>query len=92
MNNYPNYPTHRLYFGEVETPYSLAGSDPDSEPQRRSHFENVFGFQISHLKNACSDWWYGTRREIFSRSYQIKPKSDCIYHFPIDMDSNGRPP
>ena len=20
---YPNYPTHRLYFGEVETPYSL---------------------------------------------------------------------
>ena len=23
MNYYPNYPIHRLYFGEVETPYSL---------------------------------------------------------------------
>ena len=21
LNFYPNYPTHRLYFGEVETPY-----------------------------------------------------------------------
>ena len=22
LNYYPNYPTHRLYFGEVETPYT----------------------------------------------------------------------
>ena len=22
LNHYPNYPTHRLYFGEVETPYT----------------------------------------------------------------------
>ena len=22
LNNYPNYSTHRVYFGEVETPYS----------------------------------------------------------------------
>ena len=22
LNYHPNYPTHRLYFGEVETPYS----------------------------------------------------------------------
>ena len=22
LNYYPNYPNHRLYFGEVETPYS----------------------------------------------------------------------
>ena len=27
-----------------------------------------------------------TRREIFSKSYQIKLKSDCIYHFPIDLE------
>ena len=26
-----------------------------------------------------------THREFFSKSYQIKPKSDCIYHFPIDF-------
>ena len=25
------------------------------------------------------------RREIFSKSCQIKPKSDCIYHAPIDL-------
>ena len=24
-------------------------------------------------------------REIFSKSYQINPKSDCIYHFLIEM-------
>ena len=26
LNYYPNYPTHRLYFGEVETPYRVGGS------------------------------------------------------------------
>ena len=30
-------------------------------------------------------------REIFSKSYSINPKSDCIYHFPIDLDPNGCP-
>ena len=28
-------------------------------------------------------------REIFSESCKIKPKSDCIYHFPIDLERNG---
>ena len=27
----------------------------------------------------------------FSKSYQVNPKSDCIYHFPIDLEPNGRP-
>ena len=31
-----------------------------------------------------------THREIFSESYWIKPKSDCIYHFPIDLEQNRR--
>ena len=25
LNEYPNYPTRRLYFGEVETPYTYDG-------------------------------------------------------------------
>ena len=25
-------------------------------------------------------------REIFSKSYSINLKSDCIYHFPIDLE------
>ena len=25
LNYYPNYPTHHLYFGKVETPYSTLG-------------------------------------------------------------------
>ena len=29
-----------------------------------------------------------THREIFSKSHQINPKSDCIYHAPIDLDPN----
>ena len=32
-----------------------------------------------------------TQREIFSKSYQIKQKSDCIYDLPIDLKPNGRP-
>ena len=32
-----------------------------------------------------------TRGEIFSKFYQMKPKSDCIYHFSIDLEPNGRP-
>ena len=32
-----------------------------------------------------------TRREIFSKSYEIKPKSDCIYHAPIDSEPDGIP-
>ena len=27
-----------------------------------------------------------THGEIFSKSYQINPKSDCIYHFPFDLE------
>ena len=30
-------------------------------------------------------------REIFPKSYQINLKSGCIYHFPVDLDPNGRP-
>ena len=30
-------------------------------------------------------------REIFSKSCWINPKSDCIYHFPIDLEPNRRP-
>ena len=33
----------------------------------------------------------GTHREIFSESYSLKPKSDCIYHFLIDLEPNVRP-
>ena len=31
------------------------------------------------------------RGEIFSKSYCIKPNPDCIYHFPMDLEPNGRP-
>ena len=32
-----------------------------------------------------------THREIFSKSYQIRPKLDCIYHAPIEMEPNEHP-
>ena len=28
---------------------------------------------------------------MFSKFYLIEPKSGCIYHFPTDLESNGRP-
>ena len=36
-------------------------------------------------------WSLCTHREFFSKSYWLKPKSDCIYYFPIDLEPNGRP-
>ena len=30
-----------------------------------------------------------THREIFSKSYYIRPKSGCIYHATIDLEPNG---
>ena len=30
-------------------------------------------------------------KETFSESCQIKPKSDCIYHAPVDLEPNRRP-
>ena len=29
------------------------------------------------------------RREMFSKSYSINPKADCIYRFQIDLEPNG---
>ena len=33
-----------------------------------------------------------THSEIFSKSYLIKPRSDCIDHAAIDMEPNGNFP
>ena len=57
-------------------------------------------------KDLCSDllgqasrfisthlWLIGcvhTHREMFHHTCQTKPKSDCIYNFPIDLEPNGR--
>ena len=32
---------------------------------------------------------FSTHGELFSKSYWINSKSDCIYQFPIDFDPNG---
>ena len=32
-----------------------------------------------------------THRKIFSKSYWINLKLDCIYHFPINLEPNGHP-
>ena len=29
--------------------------------------------------------------KIFSKSYWIRPKSDCFYPFPVDLEPNGSP-
>ena len=39
-------------------------------------------YEYSHLN---------TRREIFPESSWKKPKSDCTYHFTIDLEPNGIP-
>ena len=43
-----------------------------------------------NIRELEKKFWLSAHREIFSESYQIKPKSDCIYHFPNYLDSNVR--
>ena len=49
--------------------------DPQLTPQ-----SNQLSYQLKYE---------GTHRQIFSESYLIKPKSDCIYRFPINLEQNG---
>ena len=49
--------------------------DPQSTPQ-----SNQLSYQLKYE---------GTHRQIFSESYLIKPKWDCIYCFPINLEPNG---
>ena len=47
----------------------------------------LFCFKLTRFQEP----YLSTHREIFSKFYQIKPKPDCFYHFPIDLDPNERP-
>ena len=49
----------------------------------------VYTFHISFAEKIRRGI-YNTHSEIFLKSYQINPKSDCIYQFPINLESNGR--
>ena len=42
--------------------------------------------RINNEAYLCNHLRTHAHTEIFSKSYQIKPKSDCIYHFPIDLE------
>ena len=49
-------------------------------------------FHLSrHEIRRCMRKGFRTQREIFSKSYKTRLKSDCIYHFPINLEPNGRP-
>ena len=50
-------------------------------------------YMLDHAVFALECWNIDQprHREIFSKFYQIKSKSDSNYHFPIDLDPNGRP-
>ena len=45
----------------------------------------IYGFYYQRFNTS------GTHRELFLKSYLTKLKSDCIYHFQIDLEPIGRP-
>ena len=49
-------------------------------------------FEVGRLLalRSCHCFCVVAHRDIFSKSYQRKPKSDSIYHAPIDLEPNGR--
>ena len=49
-----------------------------------------FQVLLPQLSPACSGFPSGTRKEILSESCYIKPKSDCIYHFPIALEPHEK--
>ena len=52
----------------------------------RDYLKNFNHWNQRHVMNEVP-----IHREIFSKSYHIKPKLDCIYHFPIDLEPDGCP-
>ena len=44
------------------------------------------GHKLGNRKMELASCWTSTHREIFSKSYQIKSKSDCIHHAPVDLE------
>ena len=61
---------------------------------------NILMHANQDISGACTLWGHGEnrpnifctkRREIFSKSHQIKPKSDCIYYAPIDLEPTRSP-
>ena len=80
-----------LYQGNM-VPRSFNG-DPSIESQLWRCFSHDKKITKLYQKLGPSlvSWNLATRREIFSKSYQIKPKSGYIYTFLIDLESNGRP-
>ena len=51
-------------------------------PLKKEHQINP---RQNHEDNKQDNHKDRSHRETFSKSHQIKPKSDCIYHFPIDF-------
>ena len=55
-------------------------------------YPRMHGHPFWEAVHACiPNPYHATHRENFLESCQFKPKSDCIYHFPIELDLNGRP-
>ena len=54
LNYYPNYPTHRLYFGEVETPYATANGEESPQHYIPCYFF-LFNFVLITFQLYCSE-------------------------------------
>ena len=54
-------------------------------------FSLAQNFSSRSKKSPAKSWLeLLSHREIFSKSYQIKPESDCIYHAPIDLEQQTK--
>ena len=63
---------------QLSTWYRTEFAEISARICRQKFFRHVFVV----IQTACA------HREIFSKSYWINPKSDFIYHFPVDLEPN----
>ena len=54
--------------------------------QKYVNFSRSQGLQFESVVVITAGFFFCTHREMFPKSYQIKPKSDYIYHFSSDLE------
>ena len=66
-----------IFYSAKLVALEIVRSQPSISSERLGRFRS---YERLHCKPSVSK-----HREIFLKFYQIKPKSDCIHHFPIDL-------
>ena len=79
LNSHHNYPTHRLYFGEVEIPYNRAPGGVSGPPgsKRAVNYFFMWHFSVSELFLSSPE----NMRDCGTKLFRLKKLHENRFHF-----------